>query len=79
MVSAIGACILTSAAIGSPVLGIATYNVAACLLGGSACLLTVAMAFSIADRFITWLDRFTENASAAASAELEPGRRLNQS
>ncbi len=73
LVSAIGAALLTSAAIGSAVLGIATYNVAACLLTG-------AMVFSIADRFISWLDGFTENASAAASAEVdgEPGRRLNQ-
>ena len=78
LVSAIGAALVTSAAIGSAVLGIATYNVAACLLGVSACLLTGAMVLTIADRFISWFDGFTERVSAAASAEVggEPGLSL---
>ncbi len=66
LVLAMGAFMLTSAAIGSVVLGISTYDVAACFLVGS---LTGSVCYVTSVIFFSWLHDFTEQASVAAREE----------
>lgn len=66
LILAMGAFMLTSAAIGSLVLGISTYDVAACFLAGS---LTGSVCYVTPVIFFSWLHDLTEQASVAAREE----------